>query len=306
MNVLVIGGNGFIGSHLVDGLLRKNYNVRVFDIAHEKYRKPLQQVDYRISDLQHIPRLNDAMLDIDLVFHLASTTVPSTSGIDIISDIRNNIFPSIQLLDLCVRHKIEKFVFFSSGGAVYGNPEINPIPEDHKLSPVSSYGIIKATLENYIKLYKAQNDLDYLIIRPSNPYGPRQGHFNVQGVISTFLRKVYNEETLTIYGDGKAKKDYIYIEDFVEMALNLITKNVSGTFNVGSGIGTSINKIIDTIAIVTQKKTEVIFTESRSYDVQYFILDIQNLNHFIPQNFQLTTLEDGIKKYWVWLSNQIT
>jgi UDP-glucose 4-epimerase len=153
MNVLVIGGNGFIGSHLIDGLLRHDHKVRVFDIVHEKYREPNSRVDYRLSNLNSIPDLYEAMMGIDLIFHLASTTVPSTSSIDIIADVNNNVISTLNILNLATRQGIKKFVYFSSGGAIYGNSDFLPLSEENHKNPISSYGIIKATIEQYIKLY---------------------------------------------------------------------------------------------------------------------------------------------------------
>lgn len=150
--ILIIGGNGFIGSHLIDGLLEKDYKVRVFDITLEKFRKPNSKIDYRISYQNNIYDLLEAMIGIDIVIHLAGTTVPSSSNIDLIADVNNNLITSLNILNLCVRQGIKKVVHFSSGGAVYGNSEVLPIEEDHKKNPISSYGIIKSTIESYVQL----------------------------------------------------------------------------------------------------------------------------------------------------------
>jgi UDP-glucose 4-epimerase len=305
MNILVIGGNGFIGSHLVDYLLLNKYKVRVFDSTPERFRKPLKKVDYRLSDINNIPDLYEALLGIDIVFHLASSIVPSSSNVNIISSIKKNILPTIQLLDLIVHLKIPKIIYFSSGGAVYGIPEKTPIPETHKLEPISSYGIIKATIENYIRLYNSQFGLDYLIVRPSNPYGPRQGHFLAQGIISTFLRKVHNKEILQIFGDGSTTKDYIYITDLIELTFDCFKKNISGTFNIGSGVGTSINQIIDVIEKVTKRKNKISHTQPKSYDVKNFILDIKKIASHTTLNLKLTPLEKGVQTTNDWLKNNI-
>lgn len=306
MNVLVIGGNGFIGSHLIDGLLKRNYKVRVFDLFHEKYRGPNPMVDYRISNLVSIPDLYEAMMGIDIIFHLASNTVPSTSSIDIIADINNNIISTLNILNLAARQGIKKFVYFSSGGAIYGNSDHLPISESHDKNPISSYGIIKATIEQYIKLYNRQYNLDYLIIRPSNPYGPRQGHFIAQGVISTFLRKSKSDEPFLIYGDGSSKKDYIFIDDFIEMTMQLVESNSQGVFNIGSGFGTSLNEIITTINKITNKENKTILSESKSYDVDNFILDISMLRDKLENDIELTSIENGIKSTWDWVQKTNT
>lgn len=304
MKVLLIGGNGFIGSHLLDGLLEKGYIVRVFDIGHEKFREPNIYVDYRISNLSNIPDLYEAMLDVDVVFHLASSTVPSTSNVDIVGDIQGNLNSSINILNMAIRLKIKKFVYFSSGGAVYGIPQVVPISEDHPRNPISSYGILKDTVEQYVQLYYRQFGLDYLILRPSNPYGPRQGHFVAQGVISTFLRKSLSGEDLQVFGDGNGRKDYIYIKDLVDIVLALLINDESGVFNVGSGIGTSINDIIMYINDVTGKNQTVNYTTLKDYDVTNFVLDMSKVSKVLGLSVNSTDIKDGINETWRWIQSQ--
>jgi len=300
MRVLLIGGNGFIGSHLIDEFLREHYSVRVFDVAHERFRAPNKEVDYRISSLNDIPALYEAMMDTDIVLHLASTSVPSTSNVDIVNDIQNNLITSVNILNIAVRQKIKKFIYFSSGGAVYGNPEFLPIAESHTQNPISSYGILKATVEQYIKLYHNRHGLEYLILRPSNPYGPRQGHFVAQGVISTFLRKSAANDSLQVFGDGNTKKDYIYIDDFVKIVSVLIKFNKSDVYNIGSGSGASLNEILEKINKITGKDNRVDYISEKQYDVKNFILDISRLKNIIPE-FEFTDIENGINATWQWI-----
>ncbi len=197
-------------------------------------------------------------------------------------------------------------MYFSSGGAIYGNSDFLPLTEEDHKNPVSSYGIIKATIEQYIKLYNKQNNLEYLIVRPSNPYGPRQGHFIAQGVIATFLRKAKNDEPFLIYGDGSSKKDYIFIDDFIEMMLQLVESDSQGIYNIGSGHGSSLNEIIAVINKITNKVNKVIYSESKNYDVNNFVLDISKLKSKLDKDIKLTSLEDGIKSTWDWIQKTST
>ena len=302
MNVLIIGGNGFIGSHLIDHLLENKHKVRVFDISCEKFREPLPNVDYRISKLDNIPELYEAMLGIDIVFHLASASVPSTSNVDQIADVNNNLIPTLNILNLMNRLGIKKIVYFSSGGAVYGNTGLPMITEDAPLNPISSYGILKATIEHYIYLYNRLHNLKYLIVRPSNPYGPRQGHFIAQGVISTFMKRVYEGETLSVFGDGLASKDYIYIKDFVSILYKLVEHEAEGIFNLGSGTGTSINSIIEEVNSITGITSAVDYTPQKAYDVSNFILDISKLKSIVG-DFKFTTLNSGMRETWSWIKS---
>nr|WP_288812026.1 NAD-dependent epimerase/dehydratase family protein [uncultured Sphingobacterium sp.] len=301
MNILIIGGNGFIGSHLIDHLLLDGRNkVRVFDISQERFREPLKNVDYRFSRLDSVADLYEAMLGIDIIYHLATTSVPSTSNVDQVADVQGNLVTSLHILDLMNRQGIRKIVYLSSGGAVYGNIDQDIIGEDAPIKPISSYGIVKATVEHYIRLYKRLYGMEYLIVRPSNPYGPRQGHFIAQGVISTFLRKAAMGESLSVYGDGSATKDYIYIGDFVSILCKLVDMNIQGTFNLGSGIGTDINDIIGCINTVTAIDNTAVFMPQKSYDVQNFVLDISKLKAAVGE-IEFTSLDKGISKTWDWV-----
>ncbi|MDD4601002.1 MAG: NAD-dependent epimerase/dehydratase family protein [Negativicutes bacterium] len=301
MNILVIGGNGFIGSHLVDLLLIKGHNIRVFDNSYEKYRKPLSNVDYRISNLENIPDLYEALLSIDIIFYLASSSVPSTSNIDIVSDIKKNLIPTLNLLNLAIKLGLKRIIYFSSGGAVYGEPSAAPINEDHALNPISSYGIIKVTNEMYFSLFQRIYGLRPLILRPSNPYGPRQGHYIAQGVISTFLRKAKLKEPLTVYGDGNSTKDYIYVKDLINLTYDLSMNNAVGVFNLGCGKGTKLNQIIELIEKITGNQLEVRYVDKQIYDVEHFILDISKAIQIIG-DYSFTPLPIGILETWKWLN----
>jgi UDP-glucose 4-epimerase len=300
MKCLLIGGNGFIGSHFIDKLLKEGHYVRVYDISHERYRKPLVNVDYRIFQLQNTHDLYEAMLGIDIIYHLASASVPSTSGVDIVDEVNNNLIITLSILDLAVKLKINKFVYFSSGGAVYGHPEMTPVSENHPCRPISSYGIIKSTIENYLSLYQKLYGINTLILRPSNPYGARQGHFVAQGVISTFLRNLKSNAEFFVYGDGSSTKDYIYVTDMIDICYNISMNKHNGIYNVGSGVGVSINDIIGIIHVVTGKEPTCVFLGAKEYDVSNFVLDISKVS-----NDQLarpkTTLTEGITQVWNWI-----
>jgi UDP-glucose 4-epimerase len=300
MNILVIGGNGFIGSHLVDRLLLEGHSVRVFDISMEKYRKPLPDVDYRIAALENIPELYEAMLGIDLIFHLASSSLPSTSNVDTINDINKNLLPSLNILNLAVKLGVKRIIYFSSGGTVYGIPEKLPISENSPLNPISSYGIIKSTIESYFHLYQRLFGIQPLILRPSNPFGPRQGHFLAHGVVSTFLRKIKNKEKIIVYGDGSSSKDYIYIKDLIELCYSLSISSKVGVFNLGTGNGISIIEIIQIITELTGYSPEIDYSDFKDYDVPQFVLDISKVTG-VYGNMKFTPLKEGIKETWDWL-----
>lgn len=302
MKTLILGGNGFIGSHLVDRLLAEGHHVRVFDKYEEHYRKPLSDVDYRFGDFGNRGLLTDALEGIDTVFHLISTSLPKTSNDDPVYDVQSNVIETIFLMEQCVAKKIQKLVFISSGGAIYGNPAVLPVREDSPTNPECSYGITKLTIEKYLALFNHLYGLNYAIIRPSNPFGPRQNPNGIQGAISVFLGKVAKGETIDIWGDGEVVRDYIYIDD---LTAGIFQASASDTplriFNLGSGAGHSLNDIVTVIRQVTGREVKVEYKPKRTFDVPKIYLDItraRNDLHWCPS----TSLEEGINRTWQFIN----
>jgi len=301
MKALVLGGNGFIGSHLVDHLLDKGHSVRVFDRGPEKYRAPITDVDYCIGNFDDLAKLAEALEGIDIVYHLISTTVPSTSNKEPVYDIESNLICTVRLLELMKKANISRLVYLSSGGTVYGVPTMSTINENHILKPICSYGVVKVAVENYIHMYHHLYDLEYVILRVSNPYGERQGKSGVQGVIGTFLNKVHSSETIEVWGDGSVVRDFIYISDLAEISVRVGESSVTGVFNIGSGMGHSIKEIIDSISIVTKREVTPKYSSSRSYDVPKVVLDISKAKESFSWKAN-TTLVDGLAKTWHWMN----
>jgi len=299
--ILVLGGNGFIGSHVVDQLLNTGYSISVFDRGYEKYRTPHNGVKYFLGEFSNTPLLAEALEGVDTVIHLISTTVPSTSNLNPIADIQTNLVGTVNLLELMVSAKVRRIVFLSSGGTVYGLPKSIPISEYHPLNPICSYGVVKIAIEKYIKMFEYLYGIQAVILRPSNPYGPHQSHEGVQGVISTFLRKIISCEPITIWGDGSVIRDYLYISDLAELCSLVINSDVNGVFNVGSGKGHSLNEIIKAIEKITNLKAIVEYQEARNFDVSEVVLDVnlaKDTFNWTPD----TLLEAGIKKHLHWFS----
>lgn len=296
MNCLVLGGNGFIGSHLVDRLLAEGHAVRVFDKYEEHFRPPLSAVDYRFGDFGNRGLLIEALRDIDIVFHLINTTLPKTSNDDPAFDVRSNVVETIYLLEQCVEQKIKKVIFISSGGTVYGLPEILPIHEDCATNPVCSYGITKLAIEKYLALFNYLYGLEYTVVRPSNPFGSRQNPFGIQGAISVFLGKVVKNEPIEIWGDGSIMRDYIFIDDLIDgIYKTMTTATSSHVFNLGSGEGRSLNDIITVIREVTKCHVKVEYKLKRSFDVPKVYLDISRAQKQLDWR-PTTSFEAGISK----------
>ena len=303
MKILILGGNGFIGSNLVDKLLLEGHYVRVFDQNKEHYRKPLPEVDYRYGDFGNRELLSLALVNIDIVVHLISTTLPKSSNDNPIFDIQSNVLETLFLLEKCVEYNVKKVIFSSSGGAVYGVTESTPVPENHKTNPISSYGISKLTIEKYLFLFNELYNLDYVILRPSNPFGIRQNPFGTQGAIPIFLGKILKNEPITIWGDGEVIRDYLYVEDLVDAIYrSVINKTNSKIFNIGSGQGHSLNDLLTIIKNITDRDFLITYADSRPYDVPEIYLDITRAKRELYWK-PTYTLEHGINKTWEFVKN---
>lgn len=234
--------------------------------------------------------------DQDYVYHLVSTTYPATSNKNIQKEISDNIVAAVNFLEACVKNKVKKVVFISSGGTVYGKTFTVPIKEDTITNPINSYGIQKLTIEKLLYLYNYMYNLDYCIIRLANPYGPYQRVHSGLGVISIFINKAVNNEPIRVFGDGNIIRDYIYIDDVISGIINIANYNGSEhIFNLGSGKGLSINEIVDEIEYVLNRTLIVEHVPGRKVDVPVNILDMSRYNNEIGK-ISYTPLELGIKK----------
>ena len=303
MNILVVGGSGFIGSHVVDRLLTKGHSVRVLDRQPERFRPPLAAVDYRFADFADGMALVEALSGMDAIYHLLSTTVPGTADLDPRTDVRDNLVGTINLLDSMQRLGLSRILFLSSGGTVYGIPDTIPIPEAHPLRPVNSYGIVKATIEHYLEMYRRTRGLSPVVVRASNPFGPRQAHSGVQGVISTFLRRILAGQPVEIWGDGSVVRDYLEVGDLAELCVLAGTSDREGAYNAGSGHGLSVNEIVEAIRAATGMAFETIYKPGRAIDVPRVVLDCSRAKRDFGWECR-TSFGSGLRDTWNWLKTQ--
>ena len=304
MNLLVIGGSGFIGSHVVDRLLTHGHSVRVFDRQPERFRAPLTGVDYRFGEFADRMALVEALSGVDAVYHLLSTTVPGTADLDPATDVRDNLVGTINLLDSMQRLGVFRILFLSSGGTVYGIPDTIPIPETHALRPINSYGIVKATIEHYLEMYRRTRGLSPIIVRPSNPFGPRQAHSGVQGVISTFLRRILAGQPIEIWGDGSVVRDYLEVGDLAELCVRAGTSDREGAYNAGSGHGLSVNEVVEAVRNVTGADVKVIYKPARPVDVPRSVLNCSRAKSDFGWECK-TGFDSGLRSTWDWLKAQV-
>jgi UDP-glucose 4-epimerase len=301
---VIFGGNGFIGSHLADGLIANGYEVSIFDtFSHGKKNiSHISKIETIKGDFLKENDLNKAMKNADYVFHYISTTNPATSAKNPIFDVETNVIGSIKLFQSAQKNDVEKIFFSSSGGTIYGEPTEIPINELSATNPVNPYAISKLAIEKYLEYFHHQSSMDYVILRYSNPYGERQNPFGNQGVIPIFLNKIRNNENPTIYGDGNSLRDYIYIKDAIDATLAIINvKNKSKIYNIGYGKGTSLNELIKIMSEVTGKKISPDYINDPGLYISKIVLDIQKIQNETGW-FPKISIRQGISKMWDWIN----
>ena len=302
-NILLIGGNGFIGKNVIDYLDRLDLesSVKIIVLTRTVDRSlesKYENVIYYCGDFSNLEFLQSLFFEFkfDAVFHFANTIVPSSINDRNIQDIHENVIPTIQLMDIMKKFNCNFLLYLSSGGAVYGNFS-EALKEEHLCKPISSYGIAKLTIENYIQLYHRLFNLDFLILRVSNPYG-RFHTSSKQGIINIAIRNALKNEPIFVWGNGKQTKDYIFVDDISKVVWRLFEKGVKNEiFNVGSGFSVSLNEILNRISDLLPD-INIHYEASKVTDVNFFQLDIEKLKKNIE--FEPMSLDSGILKTIEW------
>lgn len=296
-NVLVIGANGFIGSHLVDALVESGHHVSAFDrFRSERPTFGSTSVTPIVGDFLSRADIETAVRGQDYVLHFLSTTTPATAENDPTLDIRTNVAQTVELLEACVAASVKHFYFASTGGAIYGSQGKSEYSEADRAVPISPYGIGKLTLENYLGYFKAKHDLSSTVFRVSNPYGTRQRPDRKQGLIPIALRQIVLGKPVMRLGDGSMVRDYIYVDDLVRMislVVGMETRHV--TYNMGSGQGYSVNEVIDSLRRVTGQSFEITVAPKPPTFVDRVVLDTRRWRDEFG-DIDLTPLDAGIRK----------
>lgn len=309
---LVLGGGGFIGTHLVRRLLSEGCNVTIVN------RSPVGRIKPRFSDFDDQDQLtviqgtfddecllNSILPSCDTCIHLAGSMIPSISIENKITDIQVNLAGTVRLLEAARKHRLAKLIYISSGGTVYGQSKNETINENHPTDPISAYGITKLAAEKYFQLFHRLHDLPSIILRLANPFGPGQAEKGVQGAVAVFVERILEGKPLEIWGDGSVVRDYLFIDDVVEAIMRAITYSGPHTlFNIGSGKGTSLNELYAEIGRHFPP-FEVHHKPTRSFDVQRNVLDITHAQKYLGWRPEIT-LEQGIARYISWRKAQIT
>ncbi len=292
--VLVTGGAGFIGSHLIRALLEKGYSVRCLDLHAPGFKH--ECLDWVEGSFVHEDKICEALEGCDVLFHLASATIPKTSNDDPVFDINNNLVGTIQLLQRALEKGIGKVVFSSSGGTVYGAPVKVPVSESSDKHPLCSYGIVKLAIEKYLLMFHQLYGLDTCSLRLANPYGAEQRPDTGQGVIAAFCHRALKGQPIEIWGDGSVIRDYIHISDVIAAMLKALESDCGGSvLNIGSGEGASLNDIIAFIEAACGHPIDKSYKLSRPFDVPAIYLDISHAKSRLGWS-PATNLQDGIKQ----------
>ena len=303
MKCVVMGGGGFIGSHLSEVLLARGHEVTVFDRPEARFMNDLERAGASLStgDFLRPDDINKAISNCDVIYHLVSATVPQTSNENPAYDIEVNVLGTLRLLDAARNAQVKKIVFSSSGGTVYGIPKELPIKESHSTEPTSSYGISKLTTEKYLHLYSILYGLNYCILRISNAYGERQPVTGSQGVIGAFMDKALRDAEITVWGDGSVIRDYVYIGDIVNAFVKAGTyEGDQKVFNIGADQGHSLNDIIGIIEQVVGHPLKTKYLPGRAFDVPVNILDISRAKLYLDWRPTVGILE-GISRAYEWM-----
>ncbi len=305
MKCVVLGGAGFLGSHLTDTLLAAGHEVRVFDRPNVTRAKTLMQsheAEWVEGDFLNKKDLAAALAGCDLVYHLVSTTLPKTSNDNRLYDLETNVAGTLTLLELVKASRPPmKIVFVSSGGTVYGIPREVPIKETHPTDPICAYGIGKLAIEKYLHLYHVLDGIEYRVLRLANPYGEGQRPTSGQGIVTVCLEKVLRGEPIEIWGDGRVVRDYLYVGDAMEAFLKVtFYSGVHRVFNIGSGQGKSVLEVLSAVEAVAGRRLSRRVLSGRDFDVPANVLDISRAREHLGWKPR-TTLHQGLERTFTWL-----
>lgn len=304
--ILITGGAGFIGSNVADRVIAAGYNVHILDNLSSGSRDNLPQgATFHEIDLRD-PALEAFLADqqFPAIIHHAAQLDVRKSVADPVFDADINVSGFLRLMEAGRKSGLQRFVFASTGGAIYGETDQIPQNEANELQPESPYGITKLATEKYLHFYEKVHGISSVILRYANVYGPRQGKYGEAGVIAIFIKKILAGESPIIFGDGKQTRDYVYVDDVVDANFRALTASKPGTYNVGTGVETDVNQLLEMIQSHLQTRLTPVFEEARSGEVRRSALDHSHINEqlgWIPE----VSLNQGLEKTVNWFKSRI-
>ena len=305
MNTLVIGGAGFIGTHLVSKLLATGRTVTILDRRTDAIQELPRGADYIAGDFGQCELIRELLRNHEEVIHLAYTSVPKTSFENPFSDLLENLPPTVQLFAETAESG-RKLLFVSSGGTVYGEAGTLPIREDHPTRPISPYGLTKLTLEGYAHLYAVTHGLKFVCVRPANAFGPGQKPFTGQGFIASAMTSMMRGLPVTVFGQRGTVRDYIYVGDLAAGIVSALEKGrPSEIYNLGSGVGRTNMDVIEAITPLLEGlayKIRIEHLPERTFDVRANILDSGKLHKDTGWS-PTTPFDKGLLRTREWLKD---
>ncbi len=304
MEILVTGGAGFIGSHLVDRLIALGHKVVIIDNLTTGKRTNINpkaqfyEMDINDKELTQVFEKYKP----EYLFHLAAQVDVRKSVKDPMYDARTNIMGTINLLSLCSEFRVKKFIFSSSGGVIYGDTK-EPAVEENPPQPISPYGVAKLAGEGYVKCFGEWEALDYTVLRYANVYGLRQDPKGEAGVVSIFIGQLLHGEKSILYGHGKLERDYVFVDDVVEANIACFKKGSRAIYNIGTGITTSVNELHKLISAISEKENEKEVAPKRPGELERNVLNIERAKKELKWEPKVT-LDDGLRKTYEWFISE--
>ena len=299
MKMIVTGGAGFIGGHLIDRLIREGHKVAVVDNLSTGKKENLNprakfyKIDIRSPKISQIFKEEKP----EIVFHYAAQIDVRKSVENPVEDAEINILGTLNILENCKKYKVKKLIFASSVG-VYGEPRALPVKETHPLDPISPYPITKLAIEKYLQYYQVQR-LNFVFLRYSNIYGPRQTSTGEGGVIAIFINKILSGKKLIIYGDGNQTRDFLYVDDAVSAAIKALKAPSGSIYNIGTNKEISINNLLKLLSLILNKKIEPIFQPLREGEIINSRVDYSKIKKELDWQPKYE-LKSGVKKTIKW------
>ena len=301
MNILVTGGAGFIGSHIVDRYIAEGHNVYVVDNLSTGFEKNIN-TKAKFFQLDIYKDSFDKLFDknnIDVICHHAAQIDVRKSVEDPKFDAQINIEGSLNLFQSAVNYGVKKIIFASTGGAIYGEQEQFPADENHPTKPLSPYAISKLAVEKYLYFYKKSHGIDYVILRYANVYGPRQNPHGEAGVVSIFCEKILGNKQPVINGNGKQTRDYVFVDDIVNASVLALGLKTSELINIGTAVETDVNYLFDFINRFFGSKFKEVHAEPKMGEQMRSVIDYKKAKELLKWKPDYN-IEEGLKKTCIW------
>ena len=298
MKILILGGSGYIATRFVKRLLQKGFagDIVLVDrsIPKENYHGN-RQITIVSIDVIKDSFPENVMSNVQVVFHFMGAAIVRSAAETFETEYLNDVLGTMKILNQMIVNGVRKIVFLSSGGTVYGIARNVPTPETEALKPISTYGFIKTQIESLLRYYESCNLIKPVILRVSSVYGEGYGKIGVQGVIPTILSKALNGETLIILGSGEGIRDFIYIDDVIQILVDVLENHIAGTYNVGTGKGTCVKHLVDMVEQLMGSRVKVLYRNKNIYDVDVSVLECSLIRNVYGWEHKMD-VEPGLEK----------